>query len=455
MRSKYYLHSAASNPEALMQHRDPHQDETSRPIIMQYSTQSVQLKKPSGVYSPKSDQYTSTLVSSANALLREANAVGEEEQNGWQPLATKKGVKMWKKCNMHSSPQLCLKASSVVPGSPGTILEYLATQPRTAWDAMCKESKVVEKLDSFTEVHYSLYEATNCLIRIPRDIVFAVRWHETNNGGYIVAGASVQHNAAPPKEGVVRMNLHPTGWIITPLFRAQGENNSSVQHLEQFPNSPLCELTFILGVDFKVTHFPSVFMNIVLNSHAMNVHRVRHSIKMELLQHREKIKYQDAKYKELAEMFESDEHFITFFMKKMQQQNPAALQKAIDAFARGANTIVQEVVHEVVNFDIDVQVPSQEKLNGERGRSRSNSWSEKNLSYGEFEGAGGREMEDSHVCIKLNDPESGLQESCYFFAVFDGHYGNLAAMFCKEYFHQEFFKHLKETKGGVFPSSRG
>ena len=46
----------------------------------------------------------------------------------------------------------------------------------------------------------------------------------------------------------------------------------------------------------------------------------------------------------------------------MQQKNPEALAKSLEAFSKGGNTIVQEVKHEVVDFEIDPRAPSQASL---------------------------------------------------------------------------------------------
>ena len=59
----------------------------------------------------------------------------------------------------------------------------------------------------------------------------------------------------------------------------------------------------------------------------------------------------------------------------------------------------------------------QESLNQQRGRSRSNSISN-NIVYGEFASPAGRDMEDAHMSIKVQDEDTGI--NCFFFAVFDG-----------------------------------
>ena len=69
------------------------------------------------------------------------------------------------------------------------------------------------------------------------------------------------------------MNLHPTGYAVTPALFETSEKSlyETTYHLP--PNTPVCEVTYVASLDVKVSYVPSVFINNVYISQAMNLHR--------------------------------------------------------------------------------------------------------------------------------------------------------------------------------------
>lgn len=199
---------------------------------------------------------------------------------------------------------------------------------------------------------------------------------------------------------------------------------------------PSCQVTYVLQIDAKVPYLPTSFISLISVSQPMNINALRDVINKKKSCapassefNLEKLRNQDKKFVDLISIFDTDEECIAYLLNKFHLRNPESLANGIKEFQEHADK-PKENHSPLSSFSL---ITSQDDR---RGSSFSN-----NIRYGVFSSIGVRDVMEDQYTIETKWKDDNIN----FFGVYDGHYGALAAEFCKEHFCKVFFQKYEEN----------
>eukprot|EP00038_Savillea_parva_P016685 m.17627 g.17627 ORF g.17627 m.17627 type:complete len:488 (-) comp3516_c0_seq1:91-1554(-) len=138
-------------------------------------------------------------------------AVGEELQ--WKVELEKSGVTV-SSCNVGT--RTVLKAEGLVRVSPSVLFHILhfKGKTRTSWNPIIDQFEVLEEIDRYTDITYSVSAPQGRGLISPRDFVCVRQWLK-RDGNMVIAENTVEHPARPPYESAtVRGELGPGGYVL-------------------------------------------------------------------------------------------------------------------------------------------------------------------------------------------------------------------------------------------------
>jgi len=117
------------------------------------------------------------------------------------------------------NPYICCFKGTGEVDSSAEVLKNIITNISNAslWDKMFVEGKVIEVIDSHTEILYLKYARKTCLLTQFVDVVIICHWYRKRDGTFVVTGRSVDHPAFPPQTGCFRAEVYSSGYIISPI----------------------------------------------------------------------------------------------------------------------------------------------------------------------------------------------------------------------------------------------
>ncbi|XP_069684676.1 steroidogenic acute regulatory protein, mitochondrial-like isoform X1 [Periplaneta americana] len=109
------------------------------------------------------------------------------------------------------------KLSSEIDYPPKELLNVICRNAENIpkWNPSVIESRVIEKVDEHTEVHYQAVGIASGLLS-GRDFV-NIRRLGMKDGAYISSGVSTEHPAAPPLRKYIRAENGPNCWVFRPI----------------------------------------------------------------------------------------------------------------------------------------------------------------------------------------------------------------------------------------------
>eukprot|EP01116_Phalansterium_solitarium_P000287 TRINITY_DN10188_c0_g1_i1.p1 TRINITY_DN10188_c0_g1~~TRINITY_DN10188_c0_g1_i1.p1 ORF type:complete len:598 (-),score=153.41 TRINITY_DN10188_c0_g1_i1:377-2170(-) len=377
------------------------------------------------VYAP-AFEYGESLQSSVDYLLSQANhQLTSDELDGWKFSSFSKGVRIYRSESL-VDPVVRVKGRAVVLAPPAKLIEAMWQRPRPEWDVLCKSSTSVEEVDENTVIHHDHYEAVRCFIRVPRDVVYIARTYETEQGGFIVTACGVDHPKCPEQEGFVRLKLFPSGWIIQPttVLSPSGETTQA------------SDVTYILQVDVKLAYVPSSFIGQVAATAPLCIYRVAQLVSRQATKRSDaraqSVSKKESRLNDLAACFEDDDQLMTYTLRRLNERNP-------EAFARALQQVQSSKLH--LSTSAEIVTSDDEDAAGAGTSSKP----PPRLLIGTSSLQGSRKtFEDTFKVAELQDENGG--NTLHFAGVFDGHYGDFAALYCRDCFHRELFRTFAETK---------
>eukprot|EP01137_Pigoraptor_chileana_P008819 Opistho-2@56171 len=190
----------------------------------------------------------------AVAMLLEASLATEKD--GWIFDGEKNGVRCMRR-KPDGSGINCMKGSGRVNAPPKMILEVVdGFKYKKEYDQLFKQGVNAEQLDELTRVGYMEY--IGIWPTSPRDFVVMQSIRRLPDGGYVLAGVSVEHPDHPELSGFVRANIVCGGFVIRPV---EGEPMKT-------------DLVYVAQVDLRGS-IPSAVVNKVTAAQPMVVANVR------------------------------------------------------------------------------------------------------------------------------------------------------------------------------------
>jgi len=172
------------------------------------STSSLQ-----NITSPSPFEYY-RVVDAAIKAFDDLYAIDKIDNTFWSFIGEKNHVQMFEK---QENEFTYLKAVCEIEKSPKELLDILRDLPSlTSWSALVKEARVVEQLDSHTDIIYLLYSTSACLFTMRRDFCLAVHWYQRPDGACLYVANSAEHPHCPAKPGITRGIAYGSGYIILP-----------------------------------------------------------------------------------------------------------------------------------------------------------------------------------------------------------------------------------------------
>jgi len=112
----------------------------------------------------------------------------------------------------------CFRGTGEVDASPEFLKELIKKVQYTSfYDYMFVEGKVVEVIDSHTEILHMKYKAKTCILTRFVDIVIVCHWYRKRDGTYVVMGRSIEHPNYVPQPSCYRAEVYSSGYIISPV----------------------------------------------------------------------------------------------------------------------------------------------------------------------------------------------------------------------------------------------
>jgi len=129
------------------------------------------------------------------------------------------------------NPYICCFKGIGEVDCPTEVLKDIIKNISTAvlWDSMFVEGKVVEVVDSHTEILYLKYARKTCLLTSLVDVVIICHWYRKRDGSFVVMGRSVQHPEFPPQSTCLRAEVYSSGYVISPI--KDDANKSTVTYI--------------------------------------------------------------------------------------------------------------------------------------------------------------------------------------------------------------------------------
>jgi len=168
------------------------------------------------------------IVDQASAYIEKLAKDGEED--GWRYLREREGIKIYKKDTAKYYIH-CIKGVGEVSHSVEKIrLVCLDVDNMREWDPLFQDGKVLESIDSHTEVAYMVFGAQVCIIKQSREFVGIYHWHYNPDGSCTISCCSVEHPASPPTSAkTIRGEIIGAGYVIAP--KAGNPEKSVVTYL--------------------------------------------------------------------------------------------------------------------------------------------------------------------------------------------------------------------------------
>lgn len=116
----------------------------------------------------------------------------------------------------HSKFGKIYKYAGTLPAPPETVLDILFNKldQQVLWNPSVKEARVVESIDSQTDIVYILSEGIKGVIS-SRDFVNLRMWQRRGES-YLLCAICAEHTKAPPKKTVVRGEQGPLLYMLAP-----------------------------------------------------------------------------------------------------------------------------------------------------------------------------------------------------------------------------------------------
>uniref|UniRef100_A0A4W3JHH5 Rho GTPase-activating protein 7 n=1 Tax=Callorhinchus milii TaxID=7868 RepID=A0A4W3JHH5_CALMI len=195
-------------PEEMMGH--------CRNSYMEQDLQPVNLEELGRTHGDKRSDYQAHLQACIDGLLKEA----KDKFKGWVNCSTSEPAELAYKKICDGPPLKLWKACVEVPASPEDVLRRVL-RDRHLWDDDLLSSKVIESLDSQTDIYHYVQ---SCMAPHPtRDFVVIRAWRmNLPKGCCVLVTKSVEHNGTPVVGGV-RANALTSRYLIEPCGSAKSK----------------------------------------------------------------------------------------------------------------------------------------------------------------------------------------------------------------------------------------